>query len=310
MTTEPIKNNSELQVPNSKQPFTFCSYNVDMAVREEKYDETKWSLRKHKIEEFINTSGYDVICLQEMRQLDGNEDPVEWLAQFKDYNHVCMRRNPGKLAFGLAVLFKKDKFYLLESLQRWYSSTPEIPSDDWTYETEGKNGFGSSFIGVKLCAITGSKIELGSEFWVFNTHLTPFNEEVKTRSVNLLKVMVPTISSGRPFILSGDFNFFPDKKGPEQLALLSTIGERVTGYKTESGRVLNGTFIGYEHDEFKTPDSKNPTSILDHIVLSGFGYEQPRTSTKTYELVEPEELTNRNASPSDHLPLIVTLHSN
>lgn len=298
---------SGLQHPNRKMPFTFCSYNVDMSFREEKFEETTWERRMHKIERFINESGYDVISLQEMRQLAGHVDPIEWLSQFENYNFVCMRRNPDKLAFGQAVLYKKDRFFLVESLQRWYSSTPEVPSDDWTFELEGKHGYGSTFIGVKLCCVDGRDVELGSEFWVFNTHFNCFNEIIKTRSVEMLREMLPTIASGKPFILSGDFNFFPDKDGHQQLQNLSTIGTRVTGFQTESGRVIEGTFVGYEQDEFKTPDPKNPHSILDNIILSGFGWSDPKTSTKTFEDVEPDELSERNKLPSDHLPLIVTV---
>lgn len=110
------------------------------------------------------------------------------------------------------------------------------------------------------------------------------------------------------FLVTGDFNFFPQLGGPKQRAILTSAGcqDLGKGARTLGGKEIEGTFVGYEHDEFKA-DLKNINSRLDHIFSSGgFSGSSPTLYTRTMLEHEPEELTTRDY-PSDHLPLVINI---
>ena len=144
-------------------------------------------------------------------------------------------------------------------------------------------------------------------FWVFNVHFG-LEEDLKTKSCHKLLEIVKDATKGQEFIICGDFNFFPDRDGNKQRAILTAeLKDLGRGAKTLSGKECEGTFVGYEHDEFKA-DLKNMISRLDHIFASTkVTGHSPVLYTKTMLDVEPVELTTRD-TPSDHLPLFININ--
>lgn len=70
------------------QTETILQYNVDMAVREENFTNTKWINRKGQVINKINTLKPSIACLQEMRHLDGNDTINQFLAAFTNYKYI------------------------------------------------------------------------------------------------------------------------------------------------------------------------------------------------------------------------------
>ena len=68
-----------MAAPPDANACTFCpgfrvlTYNVDQAVREEAYIETRWNNRYKRIQALIHDIDADVVCLQELRRLPGSE---------------------------------------------------------------------------------------------------------------------------------------------------------------------------------------------------------------------------------------------
>jgi endonuclease/exonuclease/phosphatase family metal-dependent hydrolase len=279
-------------------------YNVDMCVREEKFEETKWINRKERVIKIINEIDADIVCLQELRNLDGNETINQFLSRFTQYHYKLEYRNPSTYSFGNAILYKPTKIYPTKTMKNWLSKTPDIVSDSFVNkEGDIPKGFGFIIMGILFHHVENGKIVVGKEpFWVYNTHLgleEKLKEEQVKSIINILDV--------NTMILCGDFNFFPDKDGDKQRLMLTThLNDLGKGAKTLQGRSIEGTFVGYEHDEFKA-DLSNMVSRLDNVFASKDVHaESAILYTRTMLTPEPEELTSRS-TPSDHLPLIVTI---
>lgn len=287
--------------------YKILQYNVDQACREEKYENTKWNNRYERVVKLILEVDADIVCLQEMRKLDTSKITVQqFLVLFDEqYDYDLRYRNPTRLAFGQVVMWKREKFFPLKKEVRWLSETPEKVSI-FNGFTNLEANHGTILHGLQLALVKDGAIVDDKKFlWIFNTHLA-LNEEIKTKCCNLLPNLIETLSEGQPWLLTGDFNFFPDKDGDKQRKILTDFGfvDQCKGAKTLKGTEIEGTFVGFEQDEFKD-DLKNLTSRLDHIfsntLISG---SNPIIYTKTCLEEEPEELTTRDY-PSDHLPLVL-----
>jgi len=284
----------------------FMTYNVDQAVREEKFENTKWINRMNRVKSLINEVDADIVCLQEMRKLPNSPSVNSWLGGFDKYYFEIGFRNASTLSFGQAILYKPDRFYAARTIKRWLSDTPAKISDTWA--ADSSKGFGYLVLLTQFLPVVNEKVVQNAQaFWIVNVHFG-LDEEIKTKSCHKLIEIVKDVCKDETVIISGDFNFFPDKDGDKQRAILAEhftdIGKDA---KTLGGKQIEGTFIGYEHDEFKS-DLTNMKSRLDHIFGSKRILElsDPVLYTKTMLEQEPEELTTRDY-PSDHLPIVANL---
>jgi endonuclease/exonuclease/phosphatase family metal-dependent hydrolase len=328
--------NSNLYVndPTYKFDYKVLQYNVDQAVREEEFEATKWNNRYPRVKQLIDAVDADIVCLQEMRWLgDANHlargpcrDPLQlpntlsvnrFLASFDQYHSKVEYRNGSPLAFGQAILYKPQKLFPLKVVTRWLSDTPEVPSDTWPIKPNGSPGFGYLVLGVQFLPVkeevsvvngrTATCVKFianATPFWVFNTHFG-MEEDIKDKScVALLKIVKGLVGTDE-FLVCGDFNFFSDRDGEKQRAVLTQEWNDLgKGARTLGGKEVSGTFIGYDHDQFKA-DLKTCGSRLDHVFSSrGLTAVEKVLYTRTMLEEEPEELTTR-LYPSDHLPLVV-----
>lgn len=290
------------------------TYNVDQAMREEKHEATKWVNRKNRVIALIKEVDADIVCLQEMRKLPETPSVNSFLAEFEQYFYEVGYRNASTLAFGQVIMYKPTKFYAWKKMTKWLSSTPDLISDDFN---SGTTGVGSMLLGVCFYPVQDSSIisdHLGKgAFWIYNAHFV-LDEEIKRRSSICIKQIMKDYSAGLPFLVAGDFNFFPDRDGAKHRAIMCTqdypLNDLGYGAVTFGGRHVEGTFVGFDHDEFKA-DLNNMVSRLDHIFATEHFVPTsvPVLYTKTMLPEEPPELTTR-LYPSDHLPLVIDLRIN
>jgi endonuclease/exonuclease/phosphatase family metal-dependent hydrolase len=338
---------SEISGPGLNGRVRVLQYNVDQAMREERESQKPgksqlaWRSRGLRVRDLIRKADADIVCLQELRQLPEYKPPLSWLGDLVAASHTAGRsyhfemgyRNPGDLSFAQVILYDRRRFYADQVVKRWLSDAPpETMADTWTKSAPGSTGGTVGYLAlcVHLLPVHDGKIVVDKPgFWVVNVHLG-MEEEVKTRSCQrLVELVTRTQNTLNPplveekakeaLILAGDFNFFPDRDGAKQCAILTQSGglqdcAAVCLPRTsQKNKEIRGTFIGYEHDEFKAPLSTAPQSMLDHVFLRNCTIAQIEsplvalTETMTYSGSEPEELTNRDALPSDHLPLLATL---
>jgi endonuclease/exonuclease/phosphatase family metal-dependent hydrolase len=146
--------------------------------------------------------------------------------------------------------------------------------------------------------------------WVLNTHFL-LDEASKERSAANLGQMIAhdAAFAGSAIVLAGDFNFFPDLDGPKQRSLLlEASGMRDLGASgallSTNGQRVDGTFVGYGHDNMKAPDGQ-VGSRLDHIFVKKIESESDLVLIdKTMRDIEPPTLSTRDY-PSDHFPIKV-----
>jgi endonuclease/exonuclease/phosphatase family metal-dependent hydrolase len=279
-------------------------------MREEQFENTKWMNRKDRVKALIEHINADIVCLQEMRQLPDAITVNSWLGSLSKYRYQIAYRNASMLAFGQATLYDPKKFFLSKVEFKWLSDTPDVVSDTWALEKGGTTGFGYVVLCTqfRLVSDDGKILSDVEPFWVFNIHFG-LEEELKTKSAHKLVALVYSVSEGQQFIISGDFNFFPDKDGAKQRAILAKhfVDCGNSAKTSRNGKQVEGTFIGYEHDQFKA-DLSNMVSRLDHVWCSKLiNVSNPILHTETMLPDEPEELTTRE-TPSDHLPLSVDVN--
>lgn len=303
-------------IPGFKQAFKFLQWNVNRGVEGEKNGEKfpmyTWKNREERIVSLIKEVDADIVCLQELRELPGTTPVWKFLSRFQEigYDYDAQAPNPGAMAFSQVTMWKKSKFFKIESKAIWLSETPETVSDSWNKFRV----FGHTCFGVKLLTVdsTGNKIISEAEpLWVFNTHFS-IEEHFKTMASKHIKSMMDkaTGNKGR-YILSGDFNFFPKNEkgdffGDEQRKEIAThLTDCAKDAKSLGGKLLKGTFVGIESDPFKAPLPDLNTSRLDHVFATGeYTVDSAVLYTKTMKVPEPSELSDREF-PSDHLPLVV-----
>lgn len=289
----------------------FLTYNVDQAVREESNPATKWSARAARVASLLRDSDAWLMNLQEMRHLDGNPAPESWLANLgSHYKSIVAYRNPTKYSFGQATVYDTRYLFPIVTITKWLSDTPDVPSDTFL-DAKGATGFGSVVLFIKFAFVSEGKIITNiPSFWSVNVHFA-LDEDVKTKSSHKLVELLDSVCGRERFILSGDFNLFPDLQGADQYKILLANGMIDCSsqiHTSQENRRITGTFVGYPHDSFAAKDPRNPTSALDKIFVKNYPPEDPSIPsiaiTQTYNNVEPVELSDPWALPSDHLPLL------
>lgn len=307
-------------VPYFNPTLKIMSYNIDKSHREEQHENTKWINRMSFVRKMINKVGADIVCLQELREVANTPTDQQFLSGFEQYRFILQYRNPSfispnaplETSFAQAILYDFKKMFPLQSFQKWLSDTPDMVSDSWSANPSKARGATVLCVQFQLTD-QGRIVKNRSPFWVFNVHFE-LSEPEKTKSCYKLLEIIKEVAKDQPYIVCGDFNFFPTNfiktaQGEQQRKILTDqmqdLGKGAV--TSQKGKKLEGTFVGYEHDQFKA-ELNEVITRTDHIFASN-GVEPVGNAilhTETMRDKEPEELTTRNL-PSDHLPLSVDI---
>lgn len=161
--------------------------------------------RSADIQDLILKNDPDILLLQEVS--------VEWIPYLQTfmsengYSYYGYGRHGGELSdpnIGSGdqftpVLWKTDKYDLVDSGHYWLSSTPETYSAAWL------DGIVSQYPRCVNWVILKDK-ETGGEVLASSIHTDPESAQVRTNSSNLIVEQVNEIRGDRPAILAGDWN--------------------------------------------------------------------------------------------------------
>jgi len=259
--------------------FTFSTWNIDQARREESHEETKFDKRWPGIKEQIATHLPDILCLQELRNLETSSIKVhDLLHEISSLGYEADHAyyGPEEFSFALATFYKRDKFFLIGKSIEFLPLNKKKPNES------------RIVLVLKLKALDSKK-----EFFICNTHFD-LDEDVKHESViflidYLLKVPIP-------FICAGDYNFFDDKDlGAKRKAMLEHFNDLAYPLSNASG-----TFIGFEHDPEHKPF--NAMSRLDHGFSLGMKLIGQAKAIGDMKMVETRTY------PSDHLMIWFSIY--
>lgn len=162
--------------------------------------------RAANIQDLILKQDPDVLMLQEVS--------VDWIPHMQQfmadngYSYYGYGRYGGEMsAEGLdsgdqfvPILWKTDKYELVESGHFWLSSTPqEVKSAAWVDGTISKYPRCVNWVILKDQAT-------GGQFLALNIHTDPESDMVRTNSCQLTVEMLKDLAQGLPVVMGGDWN--------------------------------------------------------------------------------------------------------
>jgi endonuclease/exonuclease/phosphatase family metal-dependent hydrolase len=230
-----------------------------------------WPYRRDHVASMIRVHGADLIGLQEALPVQLEELD----ALLPEYDRFGVGRASDLGGEHTAVLYRKDRFEVVEHHTRWLSETPDDP---------GSKGWDAAYERI----ITWGKLRdriTGEVFYHFNTHFDHVGQVARRESARLVLRWIGEAARGYPVILTGDFN---DVSATEPIRILEDGG--LTDAFTASRCPHHGpasTWNGFAAIE---PGRRidfifveGPVAVLQHAILAD---------------------TFDGRYPSDHLPVV------
>lgn len=237
----------------------------------------QWPNRIEKVAGVILKYNPDIIGVQEAlhHQL---QDLIRLLP---DYSYVGVGREDGKEKGEYsAILYRNDRFGVLQQDTRWLSETPDVP---------GSKSWDAAITRIFTSAKFYDK-ETKIEFRVFNTHLDHVGVESRFHSAAYLagSVVGSRVHNQIPVVLMGDFNFERSETAYQAL-VGSEITESQPLVDTKPANDNTGTYCGFEVEKMEC-------RAIDYI------FHTKEWILKNYLVITDHDGTYY---PSDHLPVMV-----
>ncbi|HTN69269.1 MAG TPA: endonuclease/exonuclease/phosphatase family protein [Dysgonamonadaceae bacterium] len=249
-----------------------ATYNLRMDTHRDSLD--AWVHRKENVNGLIRFHDFDIMGTQE-----GFHHQLLDITEPGDYDYVGAGRDDGKDGGEhSAIVYKTDRFEVLDKGDFWFSLTPNEPSFGWDAKIR------------RICSWAKFKDkEADKEFFFFSLHYDHQAKEARRNSSLLLIQKIREIAGDAPVFCVGDFNATPDDE-PMQIIYDagflhdSRLISQTKPYGTE------GTFNAFRLDA----PMKNR---IDYIwVTEGI-------TIKKYGVLND---VHYGHFPSDHFPVMVT----
>ncbi len=147
-------------------------------------------------------------------------------SELPNYTFVGVARDDGKrLGEFSNLIFRSDKFELLDSATFWLSETPQIP---------GKMGWDAACARIATWAILRD-LASGEELFVINTHLDHVGKVAKRNGYQMVVTALDSLRGGRPALALGDFNVTVEDE-----AMTSALSLGIVANSKEKSKVVEG----------------------------------------------------------------------
>ncbi len=227
-----------------------------------------WEKRKQSVASMIRFHHADLIGLQEPSS-EQLADLDQILHEYESFEGV---HNP--------ILFRKSRFQLTASGSFYLSTTPNQPSIGWDAK------FPRTVSWVKFL-----DKKMGHEFFCFNTHLDYHGTAARHEGALLLKQKVAEIATNKPFVITGDFNLFPNLDGEKTHQILTETFSDAIQSAQFPHHGPTGTWSGFK-------EAGQPGIRPDCIFVS------PNVEVYLHGILSD---TFDGRFPSDHLPVVADL---
>lgn len=262
-----------LSMVGKSQQFIVGTFNL-------RYDNPKdtgnlWVNRAPVVSSLLRFHEFDIVGTQEglRNQLD------DMLKDLPEYACYGAGRDDGRSkGEHSAILYKKDRFSLLESGDFWLSETPD------------KVGYGWDAQLNRICSWVKLKNKSnGKIFYVFNVHFDHRGVVARVESGKLVVKKIQSIAGKSPVIFTGDFNGTKESEWYKFIDNSDLLEDAL--HQAKHPYIPNGSFNSFQ--------SLNPSNdIIDHIFITKqFTVNRYGILTDTYH----------GRFPSDHYPVLVTL---
>ncbi len=243
-----------------------------------------WSGRRDMVCEVISDCRPDILGLQEA--LKHQVDDI--LREVDGYKAIGVGRKDGRTKGEYnCILYRTDRFELIDSETFWLSDTPEAP---------GSTSWGSMFTRICTWGRFANKWT-GRAFYVYNLHLDNLSQRSREKSVQLLASRLQARDYQDPFIVTGDFN-----AGERNSAIRYLKGHAAGALGTPPIAMIDTFRALYPHEQTVGTRSgfrgiRNGSKI-DYI-LAG-----PQIRVLQADIIRRDR---RGRYPSDHFPVTATL---
>lgn len=284
----------------SAQSLNVATYNVRVNVESDAKRGDGWRERVPKICDVIKFYDFDLFGAQEVSYNQLN-DMIKLLP---GYSYIGVGRDDGVRAGEFSpVIYKEDKFKLLDSGNFWLSDDCTRPNLGWDAAC------------IRVCSWGKFRIRgNGKVIWVFNTHFDHIGVVAREQSAKLIVAKIKEISGdGSNVILTGDFN--SDQNSDVYYYLKSASGLRDTYDIADFKMEWSGTMNNFD-----------PNIVTDYridFIFTGKDFLAKRYGilNDSYKSVDeageknlpnfPKETKFKNARvryPSDHFPVMSVLN--
>lgn len=236
-----------------------------------------WEHRKEWVAESISFFGGDIVGAQEVlySQLQ------DLLSLLPGYAHVGVARDDGKTKGEFSpILYRKDRFELLQNETFWLSETPE---------EIGSVGWDAALPRI----VTWAKFRdqnTGKTFYFFNTHFDHKGEQAREESAKLITTRVKEIAGDLPAFITGDFNSTPDSEAYKVMDTDKDILDTSERAKKSYGP-------GFTFNGWKINPDPEKYHVIDYIFFKG------DMDIHTHHVLD---IQRGERFASDHYPVIVT----
>ncbi|MDA0873925.1 MAG: endonuclease/exonuclease/phosphatase family protein [Bacteroidetes bacterium] len=227
-----------------------------------------WANRRDWVAALIDTSGADVIGLQEV--LHGQLEDI--LAQTDRFLWEGVGRDDGRQAGEYSpILFDRRRFEQLDGGTRWLSPAPD---------SIGSQGWDAALPRIATWVTLRDRTS-EQRITVWNTHFDHLGEQARLESARLIRAWMAEAD-----VALGDFNALPESD--PWMAL-------VEGGLQDAGRMAGWDSVG----TFRSFDPEAGISNrIDYIWLA------PGHELTSYDVLDPIRIARY---PSDHLPVRVSV---
>lgn len=203
-----------------------------------------WPNRRDRLLARILGISPDLLGIQECRT-DGQLNDV--LAGLPAYACFGVQRGGGSEAASemAPILYRRDRFELLDSGAFWLSETPDVP---------GSLSWGAALPRTLTWALLNAR---GGRIWFGNTHFDHEGEEARLRAAGLVSAYLQERPGPEVRVLTGDFN---TGKDTEPYRVLTGVLADTFRRGTDAESPAEGTFHG-----FGTTD---PPAAIDWVLAS------------------------------------------
>ncbi|WP_312137952.1 endonuclease/exonuclease/phosphatase family protein [Sphingobacterium sp.] len=234
-----------------------------------------WDIRKKPVAELIEKHGFEIVGTQEGDKQQMS-DLRTLLPAFEQVSYPYGGKGDLHTA---AILYKKDRFEVLDQGVFWLSETPDEPSMGWDATDR------------RICSWAKFKEKKsGKTFYFFNVHFYWRLEVAKRESGPLMVRKIKEIAGDAPAVCVGDFNSTSETS--QILAMKASMQDAYDATETtrkgiEDTNLGGGNFLGPAKGR------------IDYIFVS------KNVRVKDYEVYS--DRYNGDRYPSDHLPLASTI---
>jgi endonuclease/exonuclease/phosphatase family metal-dependent hydrolase len=190
--------------------------------------------RDADVMEFLLNCGADSIGTQETGDA--------WVSRFRKdktfremYDWIGDGRDGNKRGERCSILYRKDKFDLVDSGTKWLSDTPDV---------SGSRLNGSEYIRIATYVILKDKVS-GQEFMHINTHLDTSSSTIRAAQAKLAIELSPK-RDDIPVFFTGDFNCSFESEGYNTItgtlgfvnsATKAVAGDKYTNQTSDYGAI-------------------------------------------------------------------------